>query len=264
LSRGAILGRDAPRTLLIRRAFFVHALQLALQLPLTFPGRFEFSTLGFHLGLLFLGRSSSFFPAALLFLLLDFALPNLFLKGLQASCLGIFFFLELIFVLKSLGPVTRLVKRRIMNHRVKICLLKTLGFRLLRFLLLLDGLLTNSLLRLGLIGLLGISLARTISSGPAGWRRGGRLLACSLGSCSTRTTLLLSQTALSLGFSLSILFLGTLHALLAFSLLSLLALRQSLSGVGGLQPSSGHTLSNALLRTLPGSRHAVFVCVTRG
>jgi hypothetical protein len=117
LSRGAILGRDALRTLLIRRAFFVHALQLALQLPLTFPGRFEFSTLGFHLGLLFLGRSSSFFPAALLFLLLDFALSNLFLKGLQASCLGIFFFLELIFVLKSLGPVTRLAKRRIMNHK---------------------------------------------------------------------------------------------------------------------------------------------------
>jgi hypothetical protein len=55
---------------------------------------------------LFLGLSASFFPTTLLFLPLDLALADLFLKSLESSSLGILLLLEFQLTLVGLVPVT--------------------------------------------------------------------------------------------------------------------------------------------------------------
>jgi NADH:ubiquinone oxidoreductase subunit 3 (subunit A) len=55
---------------------------------------------------LLLGLSASFFPTTLLFLLLDLALADLFLKSLESSSLGILLLLEFQLTLVGLVPVT--------------------------------------------------------------------------------------------------------------------------------------------------------------
>jgi NADH:ubiquinone oxidoreductase subunit 3 (subunit A) len=59
---------------------------------------------------LFLGLSASFFSTTLLFLLLDLALADLFLKSLESSSLGILLLLEFQLTLVGLVPVTVLAK----------------------------------------------------------------------------------------------------------------------------------------------------------
>jgi hypothetical protein len=80
LRRGAVLGSNVDRAFVIRR-ILVHTLQLALQLTLAFLSSFKLGTLGLKSGLLLLSLTASFFPASLLFLLLDLALSDLLLKG---------------------------------------------------------------------------------------------------------------------------------------------------------------------------------------
>jgi hypothetical protein len=130
-------------------------------------------------------------------------------------------------------------------------------------LLFLDGLLTGSLVRFGFLFLLGIGLAGTIRPSPAGGRRRWWFLARNLRSCLGRTAPFLSEATLSLLFPLSILFLGAFDTIFALLLLTLLALRKSLSSVVGLQTSSSHALSNTLLCTLSSSCHTIFMCATR-
>lgn len=104
LRRGAVLRRNIGRAFVIGR-WLVKSLEFTLQLSLTFLGRLQFDTLSCKNSFLFFGFATSFFPTAFLFLLLDLALADLFLKCTKASGLGILFLLEFQLALTGLAPV---------------------------------------------------------------------------------------------------------------------------------------------------------------
>jgi hypothetical protein len=102
LSRAAIPRRREFGTFVVRGTLLFHSLQLPLQLPLAFLGRFEFCALGGEFGFLFLCAALGFFLPTLLFLFLNLALLDLFLEGTKASLLCFLFFHELLLALSSL------------------------------------------------------------------------------------------------------------------------------------------------------------------
>lgn len=104
LRRGAVLGSDVDRALVVGRALLSKTLQFELELTLPLLGCFEFGALGSESGFVLfrLARRSLF--AALLLLLLDLALSDLLLERPQTGFLRLFLFLECLFLPFGLVP----------------------------------------------------------------------------------------------------------------------------------------------------------------
>lgn len=166
LSWRAILGSHVYRTFIIRRALIAETFQFTLQLAFSLAGGFELRTLGLQFGFFLLGLPLCCLLSTLLLLLLDLALLDLFFEGTQASFLGLFLSLDLLFLPSGFLPEPK-SQRHFIIVRMESCnILKLFPLGFLCRLFFSDGLFLALLLCLSrsgsLIRLLGISMPCTI------------------------------------------------------------------------------------------------------